>query len=97
MCFSRPPIVLTCTPAGRRLTFEKQGLETARVCRRLSPFGTGWELLNQNANSPFVDAEPYPAGTIFEYQVQYFCPQGAYRGASNIVCTNSINCNEFPL
>lgn len=88
MCWPRPPIVLTSTPAERRLAFEKQGLEQARICCWVIPGGAGWEMLTLNANSPFVDADRFSAGTIFEYQVQYFCPLGTHKGASNIICTN---------
>lgn len=47
-------------------------------------------MLTLDANSPFVDADRFPTGTICEYQVQYLYPLGTRKGASNVICKKPI-------
>lgn len=81
-------IELTLTPAGRHLTFSKEMLEKVHVYRRVaSDPADGWQQLATHVRSPYVDAQPLPAGTVVEYHVQHFDQQDQYLGRSNIVRT----------
>lgn len=71
-------------PTGRHLSFAQRAREKTNVYRRVVGHGFAWELVAMDACSPFVDTEPFPAGTTLEYHVQCLNQKDDYQGHSSI-------------
>ena len=53
---------------GRKISFRRDCFGEIRIQRKVNE--GEWEVLAERIRSPFVDAEPFPAGTKISYAVE---------------------------